>query len=168
MAPARGSRRAARVCALVACALAVLALDQATKAFMRGYLAEGPRDLVPGVLGLRLVENTGAAFSLGEGAGGLFVAVAVAVVGAAVAWAALDEAMGVPLACALGLVAGGGLGNLVDRVCSGAVTDFLATEFVRFPVFNVADVAITCGVALTLLLWWLSSGDGGEAGGDRA
>ena len=48
---------------------------------------------------------------------------------------------------------GGGIGNAIDRVMAGRVTDFFATTFMDFAVFNVADVFITCGVILTFILW---------------
>lgn len=57
------------------------------------------------------------------------------------------------LVCSLGLVAGGGVGNLIDRIVAGEVTDFFATTFVNFPVFNVADIFVTCGVVAVLLCW---------------
>lgn len=146
-----------RIAVLVVVALAVLVLDQVSKAFMRSYLADGPREFIPGVLGLRLTENTGAAFSMGEGSQWLFVGIAVLVCIAVLIWVALDSSLSLSFVCSLGLVVGGGLANLIDRVCLGAVTDFFATEFIDFPIFNVADIAITCGVVLTLLLWWLQS-----------
>ena len=163
--------RLVRVAALAAVTLIVLLLDQLSKAFMRTYLADGPREFIPGVLGLRLTENTGAAFSMGEGSQWLFVVIALVVCTAALIWVALDNTLSLGLVCSLGLVVGGGLGNLIDRVCLGAVTDFFATEFMTFPVFNVADIGITCGVVLTLLFWWflpeksdVNKDDGGKRG----
>mgnify|MGYP002733727527 FL=1 len=54
----------------------------------------------------------------------------------------------------LGCVCGGGIGNAIDRVMAGRVTDFFATTFMDFAVFNVADVFITCGVILAFILWY--------------
>lgn len=53
----------------------------------------------------------------------------------------------------LGCICGGGIGNAIDRVVAGRVTDFFATTFMDFAVFNVADVFITCGVILAFILW---------------
>lgn len=135
-------------------ALAAVVLDQATKAWARAALAGGPAPLVPGVMDLVLVKNTGAAFSMGEGKQWLFVLLALVIVVGCVAWVAREREMPLPLACALGAVVGGGVGNLIDRVVAGEVTDFFATTFISFPVFNVADVFVTCGVVLVLVLWW--------------
>lgn len=157
-----------RIATLLAVALVVLLFDQASKAFMRSYLADGPREFIPGVLGLRLVENTGAAFSMGEGSQWLFVIIAILVCAAAIVWVALDASLSLGLISSLGLVVGGGVANLVDRIWLGAVTDFFATEFINFPIFNVADIGITCGVVLTLLLWWLQSEKSDkDSGGQR-
>ncbi len=136
---------------LAAC---VVALDQVTKAWAREALAAGPAPFIPGVLDLSLVMNTGAAFSIGSGSTWVFVVLATLICVACTIWVARDEKMGLPLACALGAVAGGGVGNLIDRVAAGQVTDFFATSFIDFPVFNVADIFVTCGVVLVLLLAW--------------
>ena len=131
----------------------VALVDQATKAAVRQVVVPGGQPFVPGGLDLVLVENTGAAFSIGLGAGALFVLVALAVLACA------------NVVVAIGLVAGGGLGNMIDRVCKGSVTDFLATTFMNFPVFNVADVCVTVGVAVAFVLylaWDRRRGKGGE------
>ena len=78
--------------------------------------------------------------------------------------------MPAPLAAALGAVAGGGVGNLIDRVIAGQVTDFFATAFIDFPVFNVADIFVTCGVILSLILAWrfdAARDGGGQTGEDN-
>ncbi|WP_321972525.1 signal peptidase II [Paratractidigestivibacter sp.] len=132
----------------------VVSLDQLVKAWARAALAVGePETLIPHVMDLSLVYNTGAAFSMGEGKGLLFVAIAAVItVGCAVlCWR--EETIPVPLAVSLGCVAGGGIGNAIDRIVAGKVTDFFATTFMDFAVFNVADIFITCGVAVAFILW---------------
>lgn len=117
--------------------------------------------LIPGIIDLVHVENTGAAFSIGEGAGPLFAVVALAIACGAFVFVCTQEpplSLTVSLAC----VVGGGLGNMFDRIMHGSVTDFLATTFIDFPVFNVADIAVTCGIAVSFvayLLWERSLGD---------
>lgn len=136
-------------------AAAVVALDQLSKVAARSALVPGePVTLVPGVMDLSLVYNTGAAFSLGEGGGPLFVvlAAAILVAGLVVAWRRADVPL--PLLLAVAAVAGGGVGNAIDRVALGAVTDFFKTTFVDFAVFNVADIFVTCGVVLAVVLYW--------------
>lgn len=144
-------------------AAAAIALDQATKAWARTALVAGPAPLVPGVMRLQLVRNTGAAFSVGSGSTWLFALLAFGVCALCVVWVMRSPAMPTPLACALGAVVGGGAGNLIDRVAYGGVTDFFATTFINFPVFNVADIFVTLGVAVTLVLWWRYDGARGQS-----
>jgi signal peptidase II len=136
-----------------AVAVITFGLDQLTKWWALHALADGPIDLV-WTLRLRLTFNTGTAFSLGAGRGGLVALLAVAVV-AAMLW--FGRSVASPAgAVALGLVLGGAVGNLADRVfradgglLSGAVVDFVDLQW--WPVFNLADVAIVCGAVLLLL-----------------
>ena len=155
---AADSTNSARVRRLVLFALvaaAVVALDQASKAAVRATLVPGEAvTLIPGVMDLSLIYNTGAAFSLGEGAGMLFVAIAAAMCagGVYVAWRRTDVPL--PLLLTVAAVVGGGIGNAIDRVALGAVTDFFKTTFMNFAIFNVADIFVTCGVPIALILWW--------------
>lgn len=145
---------AARLALLGGAAAAVVVLDQLSKVWVRAALVPGkPVTLVPHVMDLSLVYNTGAAFSMGEGRGALFVLIcAVICVGCCVlAWRERD--MPPALLATLGCICGGGIGNAIDRVVAGRVTDFFATTFMDFAVFNVADVFITCGVILAFILW---------------
>jgi signal peptidase II len=131
-------------------AAAVVALDQLTKWWALRALDDGPVDLV-WTLRLRLTFNTGAAFSLGAGRGGLIALVVVAVV-AWMVWFARSAATTLG-AVSLGLVLGGAIGNLADRVfraddgwLSGAVVDFIDLRW--WPVFNLADSAVVIGAIL--------------------
>lgn len=134
----------------------VIALDLATKAWVSGAFQLGEsRELLP-FFNLVLAHNTGAAFSFLAGAGGwqrwLFTAITVVISVALVI--GLRRNVAKPLiATAFALVLGGALGNLYDRLTLGYVVDFLDFHWGRahFPAFNVADSAITVGVAL--LLW---------------
>ncbi len=143
----------ARLGVLIAITLAGVAADQLVKALMRTMLADGPRTLIPGVMDLVLVENSGAAFSLGEGATPLFVLVALAVVAAVAYFIARTPQASLALVVSMSCVAAGGLGNMVDRLAKGTVTDFFCTTFVSFPVFNVADIFVTLGVLVTFVLF---------------
>ena len=132
--------------------LAVLAADQLTKQWALAALDSGPRHVV-GPLRLALTRNTAAAFGLG-GAAVPFLAVAAAVLVGVIA-ARGGTGGRWPVAIALGLVLGGAAGNLADRLfrspgfLRGAVVDFVDLGF--WPVFNLADSAITCGCALLLV-----------------
>ena len=148
------SRRGIGVVAFWFTAMLVVVIDQATKVAVRHLMPLGSpsRVLVPGVINLLRVENTGAAFSIGEGSTWLFVGCAVVafVVACLLVW---RNDLPFPLVFSLGCVAGGGLGNMIDRLAAGSVTDFIALAFMNFPVFNVADIFVTCGVAVSVLLY---------------
>jgi signal peptidase II len=160
-APTRSGEGQGRSFVLAASVAAVVvALDQLTKwwAVERLSLAgcavpDGCIELV-GSLRFRLVENTGSAFSLGTGWGPLLGVVAAVM---AVILLRASHRSSRAVAVVLGLVAGGAVGNLVDRVAraddgllSGAVIDFVDLQW--WPVFNLADAAIVVGVAALAVL----------------
>jgi signal peptidase II len=124
-------------------AVATVALDQLTKALVRGALELGEReDLVAGIR-LVNVRNSGVAFGFLADGGALLV------VGTALALLALIVFFVTHAGRSLvwlptGLLLGGATGNLIDRAREGSVTDFV--KFPHFPAFNVADMAITFGV----------------------
>ena len=139
-------------------AVATLALDQWSKAWVRQHLLPAtPTDLYPPlhpVLSFTYVHNTGVAFGLFPRLGWLFTVVAVVVVAAILYFQRMLEEEHWMLGLALGLQLGGAAGNLADRLLHGAVTDFIDVNFwplESWPVFNVADSAIVVGVALLIL-----------------
>ena len=148
---AKAGRRT-RITLFLAMAAVAVILDQIVKAWVRSALPKtgDTAPFIPGVLRLLHVENTGAAFSMGEGKGFFFVAIAVAIFILALL-AVWKEELSVPFALALGAVAGGGIGNMIARLVQGSVTDFFATQFMDFPVFNVADIFVTLGVICVLI-----------------
>ena len=130
-------------------------LDQLTKALVVRYIPYlGTVPLIPGVVHLTYVKNTGAAFSMFEGMRWLFLALVL------VYFAAMGLLIGKGILrkpaelWSLAAIGGGALGNAVDRVVSGKVTDMIEPEFIRFAVFNVADIFITCG-AVCLIVYML-------------
>lgn len=136
-------------------AVAVVVLDQVSKALVRSSIMPGASvPLVRGVFELTYVRNVGAAFGLFPGRQPVFIAVSVAVlVGVAIYWRRARPSEW-PVVIALSLIFGGSLGNLIDRVGVGKVTDFFYFSVVDFPVFNVADIAIVGG-AILLMAWLL-------------
>lgn len=131
-------------------AVVVVAVDQLTKTLALEHLADGPVDLF-WTARLNLSFNSGAAFGVGKGVApiivGLGLVMVVALLGlwklAAEHWVA---------AVALGLLFGGAMGNLTDRLVrdhGGAVVDFI--DFQWWPIFNVADIGISCGAVLLIL-----------------
>lgn len=138
--------------------LATVALDQASKSWALNALTDGPIDLF-WTLRLRLAFNSGAAFSLGEGFPWLFVVLALVVL-CGLFYVASRTTLGRTSAIGLGLVAGGAVGNVVDRLFrghDGAVVDFI--DFQWWPVFNLADSALFVGIGLLILTWGRSSED---------
>jgi signal peptidase II len=142
---------------LAAVAAVVVALDQASKASIRSSIPVVGAS-VP-VLG-RLVRfthtrNAGAAFGMLPGNRFVFIGVSVLVLFGIVVYLWRWRPTRPMIVVALGFVAGGALGNLIDRALIGYVTDFIQWPF-DFPVFNLADSAIVVGVAM--LVWWLLFG----------
>lgn len=133
--------------------LAALA-DRLSKRAAAG-LAPGVHPLIPGIVNLRPVENRGMAFSMLSGQG-LFLTVLTALLVMAVAgWLLARPNAPAAERAGLWLIVGGGLGNLYDRITAGVVSDFIELAFVRFAVFNVADVCICAGAALTVIGAWV-------------
>jgi len=142
------------------CAI-VLAADQVAKAAIEAQLVPGEDVDVLGPLGLTLSHNRGVAFGLAGGAGAPLVLVTLVALGVVVYLFARDPARP-GMWVATGLLAGGAIGNLVDRVRTGAVTDFV--DLSPWPPFNLADMAITVGVVLLVFLY-VRDGEREAAGG---
>ena len=128
-------------------ALGAVAADQFTKYLTVANIGLYERvEFLPGFLGLTYVQNTGAAFSSFEGQQWLF-ALVFGIFTLAIVWEYFKKSMDfLPFErwCIAAIYAGG-LGNMIDRVRLGYVVDMIRTEFMDFPVFNVADCFITCG-----------------------
>jgi len=142
--------------------VAVVVADQVAKSWALRALDDGPRHLV-WTLRLNLSFNSGAAFGLGQGLAPLLVVVGVVMV---VALVGISRSAGssVPAVVALGLVLGGAVGNLIDRVVrdhAGSVVDFIDLQW--WPVFNLADAAITSGAILLVLTTSLADRQRGRA-----
>lgn len=138
-------------------AAAVLILDQITKALASHYLSlYWPLDIVP-FFNLTLSHNPGAAFSFLSHSSGwqrwLFMGIAIVMSGIILIWLRCIPAEDKLYKLALVLILGGALGNLVDRITLGYVIDFFDFYYKtwHFPVFNVADSAISCGAGLILV-----------------
>ncbi len=150
--PGTGRGGWGRYVAFVVAVVAVVALDQVVKALARdGLSTTSYVTLIPGVLGLQLVRNVGAAFGILGGHVGAFVVLAALIVVACVVYLVRGPIRGPLMTASLALVCAGGIGNMVDRAALGYVTDMFRTLFVDFPVFNVADCAIVVGVVLFVI-----------------
>ena len=134
-------------------ALAVIALDQVSKFLVLKWIPlHGHVDMIPGFLGLTYVQNPGAAFSSFEGAQWLF-AVIFLLFAVFILWEFPKKRM--PFTdferWLIVLIFAGGVGNTIDRFRFGYVVDMIETEFMNFPIFNVADCFITCGCILLVV-----------------
>ena len=129
----------------------MLLTDQLTKAWTRArFQPSESLPVLPPVFQLTYVQNTGAAFGIFQGRTTLFILCSTAVIAWIVVefWRWRRQPMTLTL-LGLALVLGGAVGNLIDRLWLGYVTDFL--DFRVWPVFNVADTCITIGVGVCLL-----------------
>jgi len=144
----------------LAVAASILLVDQITKAVIRAtpLLAKKTIGLIPHVINLTLVRNSGAAFGLFPGRQPVFVLTSLLVLFAIAAYWRRARPVQWPVVIALAMIAGGALGNLIDRAIVGRVTDFFEFAFIDFPVFNVADMGIVGGVGV--LMVWILFGPG--------
>lgn len=149
----------ASVLPLLLWATGVVALDQLTKwLVMADFYLHESREVIPGFFHLTYITNTGAAFGLLAGEKTMlrqafFIGVAMLALAVIILTYRHVSAQGRLFVHAIGLIAGGAVGNLIDRLRFGAVVDFL-DFFVKgyhWPAFNVADAAITIGVGLFIL-----------------
>jgi signal peptidase II len=145
----RAWRRAGALCLLV------LALDQVAKALIEANLVPGEQVGLLGPLELTLAHNEGVAFGIASGGGAALVALTVVALGFVLFLFARDPARP-GMWIAVGLLTGGALGNLIDRVRADAVTDYI--DVLSWPPFNLADVAITTGVVVLALSYTREGG----------
>ncbi len=133
----------------IAIAAFVVAFDQITKLILRETLALGDREWLAEFFAFSHIANDGGAFGIFGGQNTVFAvsaAVAIAVVAVYYYFPPLDHWL---VRSGLALILGGAIGNLLDRIYQGHVTDFI--DFIHFPAFNVADAAINVGVAAIVL-----------------
>jgi signal peptidase II len=136
----------------IAEAILVLFVDGFTKLLVGSMELGETRPLLPGILRLQLVHNYGAAWSSFSGERFLLIGVTAVGIGALIflALRIVRHPLGV---WALWMVIAGGVGNLIDRINLGYVVDMLATEFMNFPVFNIADIFVTCGTVAAAIYY---------------
>ena len=132
----------------------VIVADRITKHAVRTHIGYDDRDtVISGVLALVHYRNTGVAFDFLSGGGAIVLVITLLVLVGLVGYFVLHPGRR-GLWVATGLLVGGAVGNLLDRLIDGEVTDFI--KFPHWPAFNVADIAITVGVIV--LIWVLEFG----------
>jgi signal peptidase II len=132
-----------------------LALDLVSKNWARHALVVGDsQPFLPSLIRFSLVTNTGAAFSVGSGNGLVVLIMATVVFLLLIYWYLRRLKRGFESRLeqyGLAIVIGAAFGNLLDRYLYGCVTDFLEFTFIKFPVFNFADIMIDVGIGLIIL-----------------
>lgn len=129
--------------------LAGICLDQISKYTAVLYLmGQKSQVLLPSLLELTYVENTGAAFGILSGNVGLLAVISVLILTALLVYTVRHERKSGLFMLAVALIVSGAIGNLIDRLFRGYVVDFLNFLFVSFPVFNLADCFVVVGVVL--------------------
>ena len=138
---------------ILSIAFAVLFLDHLTKFLaIRNIGLNESLPIIEGFFHLTFITNTGTAFGLFKGVNFVFVAFSIAVVAAILYNIKNIKENEKSVQAAVGLLLGGALGNLLDRIVHGFVVDFL--DFRIWPVFNIADSAITVSVIMLIFLLW--------------
>ena len=148
--PAEKTSATARRALFWGAGLAVIALDQLTKGLVRGMLEQGeswPGDDWP--LRIRYVTNTGAAFGILRDQTVFLTLMALIGLAAIYLYYRYPPFDHLIAPIAIGLMLGGAIGNLIDRLRLGRVTDFI--DLPHYPAFNVADSSITAGIAILIL-----------------
>jgi len=134
-------------------ALIIVFLDQLTKYLIRmNFQLNQSVPLIKNIFHMTYVTNTGSAFGLFKRINPFFILFSVVVIIAIFYYLRKIAGNEKPLQFAVGLLLGGTIGNLIDRILYGAVTDFI--DFRIWPVFNFADSAVTISVMLLVLILW--------------
>ena len=130
----------------------LIIIDRITKALAIDHLAAGDvKTILPGILSFAYVENRGMAFGMASGMVWLLIGLTALVLAILAVYLLRHPEDPKLLRAGLWLVMGGGLGNLYDRIAYGYVVDFIRTDFIDFPVFNVADIFVCVGAAMVVL-----------------
>lgn len=161
--------RQGRFFIFASCALVVIALDQWTKRLVRrdiplgeSWLPEPLEWLSPYARFLH-IQNRGASFGMFQDGNLFFIILTFLVVGGILFFVSRMEDDNLWMWAAGGLYLGGAVGNLIDRLLFGAVTDFISVG--TFYIFNIADASIDVSVALLVVLFWLQERKESKAGG---
>lgn len=132
--------------------VALVAIDQAVKHWVTQNIPlNSSKTLIPGLLNLDNLHNTGAAWSMLEGRQWFFAIITVIAI-IVVAWLMWKNKTAAWMMTGLSLIMAGAVGNFIDRLSQGYVVDMFALQNVNFPVFNVADACLTIGVFIMLIV----------------
>lgn len=128
-------------------------LDQLIKIIIKSKIFNSSIILIPHVLNLTYVQNTGAAFGIGSDSTSMFVAVNVVIIGLITYFIfSKKEELSKLILIALHLVLAGGIGNLIDRIARGFVIDYIdISPLIKYPVFNLADIFVVVGCLIVVI-----------------
>ena len=133
-------------------ALFIIALDQFSKVLITSSFALGQeKSVIKGILSFTYVRNEGAAFGILQGARVFFIILTVVILIGAIYYVVKMRPTSRLEKTALSFIAGGAIGNFIDRALFGYVRDFIMTDFIDFPVFNIADCFVCIGAGLYIL-----------------
>lgn len=134
-------------------AITVLCFDRISKSMLLAAVSNGFKSMtvIPGLIDLTYVQNFGAAFGIAQGYAWGFVVIAALVISTSLAYLIRAPYVAKTEVVGLALVVGGAVGNAIDRMLHGFVIDFIATTFIDFPVFNIADIGICVGVFMAFI-----------------
>ncbi|USS91098.1 signal peptidase II [Fructilactobacillus carniphilus] len=131
--------------------LLLIIIDQWVKQIVRTQVKPGESiNLIPHVLSITNITNSGAAWSFLAGNSWIFIVIA-GIASLLFIWLMAKNQRQHWIVIALGLMLAGTIGNLLDRIFFGAVTDMIQFDFIQFPIFNLADCYLTLGVGLILI-----------------
>lgn len=135
--------------------IVVLVADQVTKLWARTTLPGAPIIVWKGVFSFRLIYNTGASFGIFKSHTlALTVFSIIGMLAICGFYVILPKKRKMrPMRLTLTMIVAGGVGNIIDRIAFGKVTDMISFDLIDFPVFNVADIGVTCGAIVMCLLW---------------
>ena len=134
--------------------LLVVLLDYITKRIVSGNMVLYQSiPVIKGVFNITYVKNTGASFGMMAGARWFFVAVTVFLIAAVIYYAVKNKITDKLFLVFASFVVGGGIGNLIDRIATGAVVDFFDFCLINFAIFNVADCFVVVGVILMAIYY---------------
>ena len=142
-----------RLGVLAVIAITVLCFDRISKSMLLAAVANGFKSMtvIPGLIDFTYVQNFGAAFGIAQGYAWGFVVIAALVISTSLAYLIRAPYVAKTEVVGLALVVGGAVGNAIDRILHGFVIDFIATTFIDFPVFNIADIGICVGVFMAFI-----------------
>ena len=144
--------------------LVLIALDQTAKFIARKILAgSGPVGFIKYIMDFVYVENRGAAFGIMQDTRWFLIALTLVVLAVLLVYVIKTKNKTPLLLSASSLIFAGGIGNLIDRIAFGYVTDFLHFLFIDFPCFNIADICVCIGAVLMIIYILFSENIRGEA-----